>query len=73
MIASEEDAKLKWCPFVRAQYFQPPSEKQNPALNRPDWNDKCLGSACMAWHWQDLAKGTGYCGLAGHPVEFSGE
>ena len=57
---TEEEAKTKWCPFVRAMNLQP-EPGQNPAVNRPDGNFNCIGSACMAW------RRPGHCGLAGHP------
>lgn len=45
---TEDEAKKKWCPFVRAQNFQPDGS-QNPAVNRPEGNFDCIGSSCMAW------------------------
>ena len=45
---TEEEAKTKWCPFVR---FTPPSERSSWETNRPSGinGSSCIGSACMAW------------------------
>ena len=38
---TEDDAKTKWCPFTFGSKV----------------DDKCAGSACMAWRWaMDLSK-----------------
>lgn len=55
---TEDEAKAKWCPFVR---FVPAVAAEHPAFpNRPFVADglgdqtRCIGSACMAWreHYQ---------------------
>lgn len=78
---TEEEAKTKWCPFVR---FTSPTERAGWDWNRHKSHKGpngemlafCLASKCMAWRW---AKATdydgevlvsdldGYCGLAGKP------
>ncbi len=76
---TEQEAKTKWCPFVRYVVIH---QETNAAVNR--WmstSDKqlnpepahCIGSDCMAWrqtseyqHPNEHIK-TGYCGLAGKP------
>lgn len=72
---TEDDARNKWCPFVRlsdtAQDGNAPNRwpamwEENPS------NVYCIGPQCMAWR---LVKGPydstkpdeGYCGLAGKP------
>lgn len=66
----EEEAKTKWCPFVRAQQFQ---GDQNPPTNRTTWSNNCIGNQCMAWRWVEVNLSVersthhGYCGLAGAP------
>lgn len=59
---TDSDAQTKWCPFV-------PPNKQYDTEMRAVTNDRCLGSACMAWRrflgtsTNEHATG-GYCGLA---------
>lgn len=38
---TEEEAKTKWCPFVKPDYRGPDRML-------------CIGSACMAWRWGDV-------------------
>lgn len=64
MLLTEDEARKKWCPFVRALNSSMPA-----AYNRRN-NDTagslCIASACMAWHWYDPDNPTqGRCGLAG--------
>lgn len=65
---TEEEAKKKWCPFVRVD-----SEGNNRSVNiGPHTTDLtvCVGSACMAWRWAGRLideRVTGYCGLARRP------
>ena len=74
---TEDEAREKWCPFVRLQY-------DHPAINRT-WDTpnpgkcRCIASDCMAWRWAEQGHdpddmpgigehpSTGYCGLAGKP------
>ena len=66
---TEEEAKTKWCPMVRAG--------NEAGCNRQDASDKCIASGCMMWRdyadrirnpiIPDEMKGHGYCGLAGKP------
>lgn len=64
MLLTEEQAKEKWCPFVRTVKFSPSVSggiaiMQAIALgNRLAENSdelpgvtRCIGSACMAWRW----------------------
>ena len=72
---TEEDARKKWCPFVR---WDPGSESGDPATNRHGSADhpivasvaayRCIASDCMAWRNDLAAPGVGYCGLAGAPT-----
>lgn len=72
---TEDEAKTKWCPFVR--FTGTPSDDLVP--NRSEGCEdttRCIASACMAWkesgcHSQDkkgnhvfTPNGHGYCGLA---------
>lgn len=78
---TEEDAKTKWCPFVRHQSLEEYGASNRAGKFNDDgvgydsdniWN-KCVGSACMAWrteHFIDekrMPDVRGYCGLAGKP------
>ena len=75
---TEDEAKTKWCPFVRINSIS----GDQFSFNRMDMtnakNDsleyrvgadleiaRCIGSLCMAWRWQNSLDG--YCGLAGKP------
>lgn len=75
---TEQEAKTKWCPFARvldwaveAPSMREPAQMMFAATNRylaPN-NDMptCIGSACMAFRWDDYEQTDGYCGLAGRP------
>lgn len=69
---TEEEAKTKWCPFVRhadagGGSFNRGSEANNPTnQGRVDggWSCTCIASACMAWQTIYSPRGaTGVCGL----------
>lgn len=78
---TEEQAKTKWCPMVRAGRE---GANTTAAVNWPqdggatvihqEWA-KCIGSGCMMWRWNkaydsknEVVIGPhGYCGLAGKP------
>lgn len=46
---TEEEAKAKWCPFVRYQ----DNYEGHAAINRGGTGaDRCIASACMAWREQ---------------------
>lgn len=76
---TEDEAKTKWCPFVRV-HGGDLSFNRYAAADNPAFNCTCLGSACMAWRWRwipemEISRGAhlieskteGYCGLAGKP------
>ena len=73
MIATEEEAKKKWCPFVRSGLVNGASVNRNledveTSFISWDGENTCLGSKCMMWRWVDgegNVKGQqGSCGLA---------
>jgi hypothetical protein len=73
---TEEDAKTKWCPFVRAVACcdqtwanRPLDGPEDTGLFR-DEKTRCIASACMAWRWASNSEEGrkiygGFCGLAG--------
>ena len=68
---TEEEAKQKWCPFARD------AESNAAGYTTTNTTAKCIGSACMAWRWEEetydekptgrLSRIHGFCGLAGKP------
>lgn len=61
-MATEKQAKEKWCPFVRC------GSLSVAAHNRPDGSYNCIGSGCAVWEWQDRSDPDpeihrGRCGL----------
>lgn len=55
---TEEEAKTKWCPMVRAG--------NDAGCNRKDATDKCIGTDCMMWIEERKSAGVtygGYCGM----------
>ena len=79
MIIDEEEAHLKWCPFVRNVWGPDDERSELGPGNRFEgsWEDsgaQCFGSNCMMWRWEHMSVGEedyntpeGYCGLAGKP------
>lgn len=65
---TEEQAKTKWCPFVRLTASQGEwHTSRDPSLpSAPDDTQayRCIASACMAWRSRHPENG--YCGLAGN-------
>lgn len=72
---TEQEAKTRWCPFVRhadtGGSFNRGSEQDN-AVNAGRSQGacpcRCIGSECMAWRWSSRVREDGYCGLAGVSV-----
>jgi hypothetical protein len=65
---TEDEAKMKWCPFARTR--DGVGNDHDLSLNRSydgkaDIGARCLASGCMAWRWVNEVTGRGYCGLAG--------
>lgn len=61
---TEQDAKQKWCPFVRL--VQGGRVNSNRGDGSYSELTHCLGTGCMAWRSNGETDG-GFCGLAGHP------
>lgn len=49
---TEEDAKTKWCPFVRFVSVNNRGESETSIPRNPPIT-ACIGSACMAWRWKN--------------------
>lgn len=71
---TEEEAKQKWCPFVRVLVAPNDATWQGSMVtNRGDVpaepaDTRCLGSDSMAWRPSGTRSNpTGFCGLAGEP------
>ena len=74
---TEEEAKTKWCPFVRSQIVDQDENGRLMCISNRDKaqmvevNDErvmthnCIGGSCMTWRWMDRVGG--FCGLAGFP------
>lgn len=69
---TEDEAKTKWCPFVRLTASAGEWHINRPPGSAPDkpGDYLCMGAACMAWRWypsNGLGIRIGLCGLAGKP------
>jgi hypothetical protein len=67
-IATEIEAKTKWCPFVRiVQWGRGGFFIDNRGIQPTAASDmRCIGSQCMAWKWHGWVGETeraGFCGL----------
>lgn len=53
---TEDEAKQKWCPMVRAVHFDHEGNEKFGGLNRGNVGTqcKCWASACMMWRWVPL-------------------
>ncbi len=77
MLMSTEDARHKWCPYVRIDGNNRFNSSMNEGYQRNHGPYHCLGEECMMWrrvhlhmmkgHAQSSATSHGYCGLAGKP------
>lgn len=59
---TEEEAKTKWCPFVRHLEtvdidgsVQATNRPQGNARPAPSGKTTCIGSSCIAWRWDKAA------------------
>lgn len=72
---TEEEAKTKWCPFVRSMFSSSAAASNRDSDGKATRGTRCIGSACMAWRWFETTQEqgklpppySGYCGLAGKP------
>lgn len=75
---TEEEARKKWCPFVRLAAAG--GEHPEWHNNRPTWGDvekahfdRCIAFECMAWRWRGSrafrADGTAYRDDEGAPLD----
>lgn len=71
---TEDEAKTKWCPFVRLVISDIGEAKtDNRDFDYGDGTPSCIASECMAWRWKQegIEHGEpiyndtyGHCGLA---------
>jgi len=67
MMMTEEQAKQKWCPMVRAADNTSDNNSANASASvdgdgRNPPYARCIGSNCMMWR-QDTGQNVGECGL----------
>ena len=72
---TEEEAKTKWCPFVRVLASidigpNPVAITSFNVDNKGSRHGECIGSACMAWRW---ACRPGSNGADGRPKDYPGD
>lgn len=65
---TEDEAKTKWCPFVRVVIgpdnptWQGGMLTNRGAIPADNRDTLCIGSQCMAWRW--TRSPDGFCGLS---------
>lgn len=75
MRLTEQEARAKWCPFVRIEGNNRIYNTMTDGFDPVHLVQHCLGSLCMAWrtfqyshmHGGGELQTHGYCGLAGRP------
>lgn len=63
---TEDEAKTRWCPFVRVGLTAGMAVNQHPEASVME-DTCCRASQCMAWRVKGGLLSDGYCGLAGRP------
>ena len=73
---TEDEAKIKWCPWVRVAVGDDIIVSTRGVLGRSDTDGlsvtftfRCIASECMMWRWHripgpPMQDTEGYCGLA---------
>ena len=67
---TEDEAKTKWCPVVRAAYVAGDAHgiaavNRNPDKTNNTTSVNCIASECMMWRWDEQqSSADGHCGLA---------
>ena len=72
---TEAEAKTKWCPMVRATYFDqavglwtgPANAQSMGKVGDLLYGGKCIGSACMMWRWNTKYTPPPYSMMATYP------
>ena len=76
MLTSQDDARAKWCPFVRIDNSNRLHNTMTDGFQNSDKMYHCIAGDCMAWrqfhlsHFKGSEEGLeshGYCGYAGRP------
>ena len=72
---TEEEAKTKWCPFVRLtgteQEWHVNRDPSLPSAPSDPQAYRCIASACMAWRWELDHDGTFSTTLSGPDLHVS--
>jgi len=75
MRVTEQEARQKWCPFVRVDGDNRMINMKTAGFDEEHMYHHCIGSDCMAWRpfaYSHVKGGGsfdhhGYCGIAGRP------
>jgi hypothetical protein len=77
MLTTEQEARAKWCPFVRVAGDNRLMNTLTDGFVNSNASFHCIASECMAWRSQTIShtkrgfeealRAYGFCGLAARP------